>query len=239
MICKMDHCTILQKRQFLRTKKCRLNPVLHLVISKMDHCTILQKRYFLMTKTKPSVFPSQRLHLVIGKIDCCTILFLTTKNTKTKSSVCIWWFVKWITAPFYKKDNFSQWKLNPVSLLRSVCICCLVKLIAAQFYKKRQFLTTKNMTTKSSICIWRLVKLITARFYKKDNFSRWRNTTTKLTKTCVKPVFLSCTDRFRCPKSAFSTVNFSLSTGTSPFLRRNTYRSYAGRLYRGLYVSQQ
>jgi len=56
------------------------------------------------------------------------------------------------------------------------------------FIQKRQFVTTKNTTTKSSVCIWRLVKLITAQFYKKDNFSRRRNTTTKLTKTCVKPV---------------------------------------------------
>ena len=116
---------------------------LNLVICKIDHCTILQKRYFLTTKSKSSVFTSQRLHLVISKIDRCTILqkrqFLTTKNTKTKSSVCIWWFVKLITAQFYKRDNFSRQKLNPVSLLRSVCIWWLVKLITAQFYKKDNF----------------------------------------------------------------------------------------------------
>ncbi len=150
------------------------------MICKIDHCTILQKRQFLTTKTKSSVFTSQRLHLVISKMDRCTTIL-----------------------------------------------------------QKRQFLTTKNTTTKSSIFIWRLVKLITAQFYKKETFSQRRNTTTKLTKTCVKPVFLSHTDRFRCSKSGFSTVNFLLSAGTSPYLRRNTYRSYAGTLYRGLYVSQK
>ncbi len=187
-----------------------------------------------MTKTQSSVFTSQR-HFMISKINCCTILqkrqFLTTKNTKTKSSVCIWWFVKLITAQFYKRDNFSRRQLNPVSLLHRLCIWWLAKLITVQFH------TTKNMTTKSSVCIWRLVKLNTAQFYKRDNFSQRRNKTTKLTKTCVKPVFLSRTDWFRCPKSGFSTVNFSLSTGTSPFLHRNTYRSYASTLYWGLYVS--
>jgi len=78
----------------------------------MDHCTILQKRQFLTTKTKSSVFTSQRLHLVISKMDRCTILqkrqFLTAKNTMTKSKVCIWRLVKLITAQFCKKDNFSQ-----------------------------------------------------------------------------------------------------------------------------------
>ena len=54
------------------------------------------------------VITSQRLHLVISKIDRCTILqkrqFLTTKNTTTKSSVCIWRLVKLIAAQFCKKS---------------------------------------------------------------------------------------------------------------------------------------
>ena len=108
--------------------------------------------------------------------------------------------------------------------------------------QKRQFLTTMNTMTKSRVRLHQVIKLvkwITAQFCKKDNFLRRRNTTTKSTKTCAKPVFLSRKDGFRRQKSAFSTLNFLLSTGTSRFLRRNTYRSYAGRLYWGLYVSQK
>ena len=183
VICKMDHCTILQKRQFVRTKKHRLNPVsllpsiciwrlakwitAHFSRRKLNPVSLLRSVYILwLVKLIPAQFYKRQ--------------FLTTKNSKTKSSVCIWWFVKLITAQFYKRDNFSRRKLNPVSLLCSVCIWCLVKLIAAQFYNKRQFLTTKNMTTKSSVCIWRLVKLIAAQFYKKDNFSQRRKITLSL-----------------------------------------------------------
>ena len=43
---------------------------------------------------KSQVITSQDLHLVISKIDHCTVLqnrhFLTTKNTTTQLSVCIW-----------------------------------------------------------------------------------------------------------------------------------------------------
>ena len=176
----------------------------------MDHCTILQKRQFL--RTKKWLKPVSLFH-----------------------SVCIWWLVKLITAQFYKKDIFSRRKLNPVSLLRSVCIWWLVKLITAQFYKKGQFLTKKNMTTKSSVCIRRLVKLIAAQFYKKDNFSRWRNTMTKLTRTCVKPVqnlyfFLVQTnlDAQKAPLvqsiSRFQQVllPFYIGTHTDPTLVRST-----------------
>ena len=83
---------------------------LHLVISKIDHCTILQKRQFLSMKNttakssaiwrlvkliaaqfyKKDNFSDeeydnsiQRLHLVSSKIDHCTV---------------------------YKNDNFSQWR---------------------------------------------------------------------------------------------------------------------------------
>ena len=57
---------------------------------------------------RSQVITSQRLHLVISKIDLCTILqkrqLLTTKNTTTKSSVCIWRLVKLIAAQFCKKS---------------------------------------------------------------------------------------------------------------------------------------
>jgi len=95
------------------------------VICKIDHCTILQKRQFLTMKTKSSVFTSQRLHVVISKIYHCTIIqkrqFVTTKNTTTKSSVCIWRLVKLITAQFYKNDNFSR-RRNTTTKLTKTCV---------------------------------------------------------------------------------------------------------------------
>ena len=91
----------------------------------MDHCTLLQKRQFLTTTTKSSAFTLQRLHLVISKIDHCTILkkkqFHTTNNMTTKSSICIWRLVKWITAQFYKKDNFSR-RRNTTTKLTKTCV---------------------------------------------------------------------------------------------------------------------
>ena len=39
----------------------------------------------------------------------------------TKSSICIWRLVKWITAQFYKKDNFSR-RRNTTTKLTKTCV---------------------------------------------------------------------------------------------------------------------
>ena len=84
----MDHCTILQKGQFLMTTKCWLNPVSLL-------------RSICIWWLEENIFSRQKLNPV-----------------SLLRSVCIWWLVKLITSQFYKKDNFSWRRirtLNPAS----------------------------------------------------------------------------------------------------------------------------
>ena len=130
LICKMDHCTILQKRQFLRTNRHQLNPVSLLCsvciwwLVKLITAQFYKKDIFSRRQLNPvsllcSVYMWWLVKLIAAQF--YKKVNFSRQSTKTKSSVCIWWFVKWITAQFYKRDNFSQLKLNPVSLLRSVC----------------------------------------------------------------------------------------------------------------------